>query len=236
MLILPLTREQLLTFLPGNGVVTEIGVNRGDFSAAMLNASTPRKLHLIDPWNVPADDREDQSLSRKEQAECVYQKVIKRFENEVNSGVVTIHRAYSTAILDQFDDAYFDWIYVDGSHKYEAVTADLENYSGKVKASGFIVGHDYTNRKEAQAFGNGVVEAVDTFVTTNGWHFLAMTMDYWPTYVICRDRESESATNMYHAFLFNIPGVIEIKNHPSGQYIHHILEYDKQNLRSLFSF
>jgi methyltransferase family protein len=37
---------------------------------------------------------------------------------------------------------YFDWIYVDGDHQYEAVKKGLESYLPKVKPGGFITGDD----------------------------------------------------------------------------------------------
>ena len=48
-------REDLLRFLPKNAVVAEIGVAHGDFSAQILEQSSPERLYLIDPW-VHQDD------------------------------------------------------------------------------------------------------------------------------------------------------------------------------------
>ena len=43
-------RETLLGLLPKHGVVAELGVNKGDFSATILSENQPARLHLIDPW------------------------------------------------------------------------------------------------------------------------------------------------------------------------------------------
>jgi hypothetical protein len=42
------SRERLLEFMPRGGRCAEIGIDQGDFSAAILAATMPAKLHLID--------------------------------------------------------------------------------------------------------------------------------------------------------------------------------------------
>ena len=42
--------KDLLRFLPKNAVVAEIGIAKGDFSAQILEQSSPKRRYLIDPW------------------------------------------------------------------------------------------------------------------------------------------------------------------------------------------
>src|SRR5688500_9782878 len=44
-------RIALLDVLPKNGVVAEIGVNKGEFSEEIIRRNHPSKLHLIDLWD-----------------------------------------------------------------------------------------------------------------------------------------------------------------------------------------
>ncbi len=48
-----------------------------------------------------------------------------KLSTKIKAGQVKIHRGYSTDILEQFPDEYFDWIYIDGNHLYEYVKNDL---------------------------------------------------------------------------------------------------------------
>ena len=41
-------RIKLLEMLPKNGVVAELGVNKGEFSKQILDITQPKKLHLVD--------------------------------------------------------------------------------------------------------------------------------------------------------------------------------------------
>jgi predicted O-methyltransferase YrrM len=73
-----------------------------------------------------------------------------------------VHRARSVDAASSFPDAYFDWIYIDGDHSYEGVTADLAAWRSKVKPGGCISGDDYMTG--GAWFGDSVKRAVDEFV------------------------------------------------------------------------
>ena len=90
-----------------------------------------------------------------------YDKVRHRFENEIQSDRVLLHRVTSEVAAGQFPDHYFDWLYLDGNHLYEFVRADLHNFWPKVKPGGYITGDDYGI---AGWWGGGVTKAVDEFV------------------------------------------------------------------------
>jgi hypothetical protein len=92
----------------------------------------------------------------------VYEEVVSRFTTATKSGRVKIHRSRSVQAAITFPDSYFDWIYVDGDHSYEGVTADLAAWHSKIKPGGCISGDDYMT--EGAWFGDSVKRAVDEFV------------------------------------------------------------------------
>lgn len=63
-------------------------------------------------------------------------------------------REFSYDIAHKFQDHFFDFVYIDGSHLYKDVLRDNKLYRYKVKKGGFIGGHDYRKK-----FG-GVIKAV----------------------------------------------------------------------------
>lgn len=56
---------------------------------------------------------------------------------------VKILRKKSEDAFMLFTDNYFDYVYIDGEHSYDAVTRDLTNYFPKVKVGGYLIGDDY---------------------------------------------------------------------------------------------
>jgi predicted O-methyltransferase YrrM len=80
----------------------------------------------------------------------------------VNMETVSIHRACSSAVVQHFEDNYFDWIYIDGNHSYEYVKADLESFLPKIKSGGYLTGDDYLWAPEEQLpVKRAVAEFVD---------------------------------------------------------------------------
>jgi hypothetical protein len=148
-------------------VCAEIGVHEGEFSEQILSLFAPRRLHLVDPWKHEEGGRYQESryggLGSAGQAvmDRRYEKVLEEFDEEIRSGQVRVHRALSSSIYDDFEDHYFDWLYLDGNHLYEFVKRDLELYYPKVKPGGCIAGDDYGARGWWE---NGVQRAVDEFV------------------------------------------------------------------------
>ena len=65
---------------------------------------------------------------------------------------------YSYNVVDDFKDQYFDFVYIDSCHLYEAVKADLNSFLPKLKEQGVMAGHDYVKYSNF-----GVIQAVDEF-------------------------------------------------------------------------
>lgn len=165
-------RDFLLNLMPKNAVCAEVGVFDGLLSERILALTSPRKLHLVDPWYTKPDgtlfDGPAQKFDSAKQAtdslEGQYQSVVRLLANEIQSGQVQIHRMLSHEAAPLFADAHFDWAYVDASHYYDDVKLDLQVWFPKVKSGGFITGDDY----DRQGFwDHGVTRAVDEFVKNN---------------------------------------------------------------------
>ena len=153
--------------MPRGSTCAEIGVFAGDFSERILEVVRPVRLHLIDPWRHETDaeyrrawygDAKGGGQTRMDE---VHAAVCRRFAGAVASGIAVIHRAPSAEAAALFADEYFDWVYIDGNHRYEFVKADLERYAPKVKRGGLIAGDDY---QVAGWWEDGVTKAVDEYV------------------------------------------------------------------------
>lgn len=100
--------------------------------------------------------------------DAVFNSVRERFDHEIQVGTVVLHRAASAEAAGQFEDGYFDWVYIDGNHLYEFVLGDLENYYPKVKAGGYITGDDYGS---GGWWKDGVTRAVEEFAARGGCEY-----------------------------------------------------------------
>lgn len=170
-------RRFLLDMLPKASVGAEIGVHLGDFSAHILEVVKPAELHLIDPWEHQTGSEyraawyEGRAERGQREMDERCETVRGRFARELATGQVKLHRGYSTDVLEQFPDGYFDWVYIDGNHYYEFVRKDLELSLRKTKVGGLITGEDYAS---GGAWQGGVKRAVDEFGSNPGVELLAL--------------------------------------------------------------
>lgn len=156
------SRDRFLRSMPKGAVCAEIGVWRGEFSRRILELTRPDRLHLIDPWlfqpSYPDRMYGGQVARSPQDMEEIYERVVRQLGSHPS---VTIHRTTSAAAADQFEDEYFDWIYIDGNHDFAWVLGDLRRYAPKVKPGGLITGDDW-NWGEADGFP--IRRAVRTFL------------------------------------------------------------------------
>lgn len=156
-------RRQILHEMPQNAVCAEIGVWKGDYSNHILTITSPKRLHLIDPWEFQSEfpDRMYGGTFAKNQKDMdeIFQSVKDKFDGCTN---VVINKGKSEEMLQDFPDGYLDWVYIDGNHYYEYVIKDLEICFKKVRSGGIIAGDDYYWGKE---YGYPVYKAVQEFIS-----------------------------------------------------------------------
>jgi Methyltransferase domain len=160
-----LNRAKLLAKLPRWAITAELGVDHGDFSEEILKLSQPQTLHLVDLWNT---DRYHDGLFEGTKA---------KFAEAISAGRVRIHRQNSLEAAANFDDGYFDWIYIDTDHSYETTIQELRRYASKLKPEGIIAGHDYTMGNWVSGYRYGVIEALHEFCVEQNWEFKYLTID-----------------------------------------------------------
>ena len=116
-------RIKFLELFDKKMVCLEIGVKKGSHACQMYNVLNPSELHLVDIVDKREKNPELKNLTSRD---------------NVNFLVEDSKKCHSL-----FPNEFFDFIYIDGNHKYEEVLSDLENWVPKVKNGGWITGHDF---------------------------------------------------------------------------------------------
>lgn len=160
-----LDRSVLLEKLASRAVCAEIGVDEGKFTSAILSATRPKRLHLIDMW------------ATHDYNEAKFESVRSKFSAEQASGTVSIHRKSSLDAAVEFQDGYFDWVYIDTTHAYALTAQELRAFAPKLKPGGLIAGHDYTMGNWPIALRYGVIEAVHEFCVEQDWELKYLTVE-----------------------------------------------------------
>ena len=156
----------ILPLIPKGSTGAELGVWQGATSEKLLTRAG--MLYMVDSWSLGpyrgprfaeylakyGDGRTEAQIQAE--YDQVYRDVCSRFIDHP----VVIYRSTTRSFLLHAACANFqlDWVYIDASHEYEDVLADLE---GSAKIAPMIFGDDYGNKP-------GVTAAVDEFARVWG--------------------------------------------------------------------
>jgi hypothetical protein len=170
------SREDVLQRLPKSGVVVEVGVAYGHFSALLLECLDPQKFIAIDtfaftPGNEPwkQTQLQDSNLSHRD-----YYK--KKFQKEIESGQLEIHAGLSWEMLEKLPDKSIDYLYLDAGHSYEEVIKDIGQVKKKIKDTGIIQFNDYTLFDAFAFTPYGVPKAVHEFMIAENYELLFLCL------------------------------------------------------------
>jgi hypothetical protein len=152
--------------------ICEVGSHRGWF-LSILSLSKPDHLVGVDVW----DKYDKEAYSKhpgyynlifphclnkiwREKAQAMAEK------SDLNIDIIV---DLSVEAAKQFEDGYFDFVYIDANHTYESVIADLEAWYPKVRKGGMIAGHDYLNfTRDGGKLILNCKDGIDAFVKKTG--------------------------------------------------------------------
>lgn len=152
--------DSVVSLLPRDTAIVgvEVGVYQGKMSAALLSLLPNLDLHMVDRWTEysvaerdgdPGGDMPTMGASMWPSVERAARAAVSQY-----AGRYRIQKGESVTIAKQFDNHSVDFVFIDADHSYEGCKADIQAWMPKVKRGGWLMGHDYPQRK-------GVREAVD---------------------------------------------------------------------------
>ena len=189
----------LLNSLKLTGIGAEIGVQRGEFSKQILSKWQGQCLHLIDCWEYQEgyDDLANKTNDEQLQNFQTTLENVKPWENRTK-----IVKNYSEKAVLLYPDEYFDFIYIDANHSYDAVKKDLELWYPKLKEGGLFCGHDFIdgkvyNTETREYLGEfGVKKAVKEFAKNLGVEPYAANCSSW--YFLKKKKKPIGFLNVYN--------------------------------------
>lgn len=148
--------------------VCELGVYKGDHFEEMIKHN-PKLAVAVDAWkDSGVHPRKYDDYTQKE-----FDEQYQFFKDRVaDKRFVRIVRADTRKAASLFLDNFFDFVYIDADHTFEACYSDIITWYPKVKPGKFLVGHDYRR-------GFGVPAAVDKFIEENNLELIFLPPSIW---------------------------------------------------------
>ena len=95
-------------------------------------------------------------------------RLLKKFQKNVN-----IIKGNSNKVLKEINVDKFDYVFLDGGHKYETVKKDLENLTQIVNNNGTILCDDYD-----LSYAPGVKKAIEDFVSEKNFNLKILNLRF----------------------------------------------------------
>lgn len=169
--------EMIRELVPVGSECAEIGVFEGTFSKQIDSVIQPKTLHMIDLFRGWCDsgDEDGNHVVHRDMTQMYYD-LLKYAYGKPN---LRILKGDSADILATLPDNSLDMIYIDGDHSYAGCKRDLAMAYQKVRAGGWIMGHDYEMNmlKARKRYEFGVRQAVDEFCKERGQEIYAKGLD-----------------------------------------------------------
>ena len=146
------TYEYLITNIPENGTIVEVGCWLGKSSSFLVDAKKPnQKVICVDTWKGSPSELDTHHTLVKTS------NIFEIFKDNMGDRDYQAIKKSSVEAAKSFEDDSLDAVFIDAEHTYDAVKADIEAWYPKLKNGGYISGHDY------YMGWPGVCQAVDSF-------------------------------------------------------------------------
>lgn len=138
--------------------VAELGILHGEGIPLFLNNLNIEEYHGIDLFSNYEENKDGSYDLMKNQGDSIYNGLKNKYKSDKR---VNIHKGWTHEIVKNFENDYFDLVFIDAGHEYPQVSKDIELWYPKVKKGGIFSGDDY--------FYPPVSKSVHEFVDKHGY-------------------------------------------------------------------
>ena len=141
----------IINLIP-SATILEVGIDRGFSTATVLQSCSNIKEYWgIDAWQPGKDflDHPPQEYTEKH-VKNNKARALKNISAQYNCSVFKMYEDWTWNAVKEFDDQYFDLIFLDSYLNEKDVEDELERWYPKLKTGGYFSGHDYSYEEVKQ--------------------------------------------------------------------------------------
>jgi predicted O-methyltransferase YrrM len=137
---------------------TFLGRSLSYLAVEIINSGKNIRLDAVDTWEgsplEPFQQQQNEVMNK-----TLYDDFLKNIEPVKNH--INVVKSDSVEASKLYEDESLDFIFIDASHHYEFVKADIQAWYPKLKKGGYIGGHDYDPPSRTPNGIHGVFQAVN---------------------------------------------------------------------------
>lgn len=128
-----------------NLTMVEVGSYAGESAELFADSGKFGRIYCVDSWAfegaAAVESRFDEMLQRTNEAHAPNR--IRLSQPRIGPGLIVKLKGTSKLVSQAMRVSQIDFAYIDASHTYENVLADIRAWLPRVKRGGWIGGHDY---------------------------------------------------------------------------------------------
>lgn len=140
--------QDIRDYIGSPEIMFEIGCYSGESTQIFWENLCPLEMHCVDKWSK-TDKYSSEDISYAEKLFLALN------ADKIKKGNMNVHKTHSRDV--KFCKKYcpVDMVYIDASHHYDDVSADIDFWLPLMESKSVISGHDYSNKFP------GVIKAVN---------------------------------------------------------------------------
>jgi hypothetical protein len=120
--------------------VAELGILHGESIPILLNNLNVKEYYGIDLFDCYEENKDGSHELMKNHGTQIFNKLMDSYKTDER---VNIIKDYTNKAVSQFNDNFFDLIFIDAGHEYEQVSEDIKLWYPKMKTHGIFSGDDF---------------------------------------------------------------------------------------------
>lgn len=123
--------------MPPHGKFYELGAWMGKSTSWLCDNAREQQIFVLDTWKGSENELDTYHSAAKSQD------IFQIFKDNMGSRKYTPIQGESLKVAQTIEDESLDVVFIDLTHTYESVKADIAAWLPKVKKGGYISGDDY---------------------------------------------------------------------------------------------
>jgi hypothetical protein len=121
-------------------IVAELGILHGEGIPVFFDNLNINRYYGVDAFINYEENKDGSYQLMKNHGNTIYTNIKEKYKT---TDKINIIKGFTSTVVNDFEDNFFDLVFIDAGHEYEQVSSDIKLWHNKVKENGILSGDDY---------------------------------------------------------------------------------------------